>query len=72
VELVKDRTTKAYASEEAVAVMDLCKAKGLLIGKGGLNGNTLRLAPPLSITKDEIGFMLKVLGESLAEVEKKR
>jgi alanine-glyoxylate transaminase/(R)-3-amino-2-methylpropionate-pyruvate transaminase len=72
VELVKDRTSKAYATEEAVAIMDLCKSKGLLIGKGGLFGNVLRIAPPLSINKEEVGFMLKVLAESFAEVEKKR
>jgi alanine-glyoxylate transaminase/(R)-3-amino-2-methylpropionate-pyruvate transaminase len=72
IELVKDRASKAYASEETVKVMDLCKAKGLLIAKGGLFGNVLRIAPPLSINRDEIGFMLKVLGESFAEVEKSK
>jgi 4-aminobutyrate aminotransferase-like enzyme len=34
-------------------VMEAAKAEGLLIGKGGLFGNTLRIAPPLSITEEE-------------------
>jgi 4-aminobutyrate aminotransferase-like enzyme len=64
IELVKDHKTKAYASEEAARFMDLCKDRGLLIGKGGLFGNVVRVAPPLSITKDEIHSMLKIMGES--------
>ncbi|HEX6221709.1 MAG TPA: aspartate aminotransferase family protein [Acidimicrobiia bacterium] len=35
------------------AVMEEAKAGGLLIGKGGLHGNTLRIAPPLTITEEE-------------------
>jgi 4-aminobutyrate aminotransferase len=34
-------------------VMEAAKTEGLLIGKGGLYGNTLRIAPPLSITEEE-------------------
>ncbi len=34
-------------------VMEAAKNEGLLIGKGGLYGNTLRIAPALSITEEE-------------------
>jgi 4-aminobutyrate aminotransferase len=34
-------------------VMEAAKSEGLLIGKGGLYGNTLRIAPPLSVTEEE-------------------
>lgn len=64
-ELVKDRKTKAYATEEAVLLMDACKDRGLLLGKGGMYGNVLRIAPPLSINREEIGFMLRTIEESL-------
>jgi 4-aminobutyrate aminotransferase len=37
----------------ATQVLELCKADGLLIGKGGLHGNVLRIAPPLSLTAEE-------------------
>lgn len=39
--------------ELTAGVMEAAKAEGLLIGKGGLYGNTLRIAPPLSITEEE-------------------
>ena len=34
-------------------VMEAAKVEGLLIGKGGLFGNTLRIAPPLTLTEEE-------------------
>ena len=37
----------------ADGVLEACRAGGLLIGKGGLYGNVLRIAPPLSLTADE-------------------
>jgi len=64
-ELVKDRKTKAYATEETALLMDLCKDRGILLGKGGLFGNVIRIAPPLSINKDEIQLMIKTIDESL-------
>lgn len=40
-------------AELTAEVMEQAKAEGLLVGKGGLYGNTLRIAPPLSITEEE-------------------
>jgi 4-aminobutyrate aminotransferase len=34
-------------------VLEAAREEGLLIGKGGLYGNSLRLAPALSITEEE-------------------
>lgn len=68
VELVKDRATKEPASAECAAVFEKCKEKGLLIGKGGLWGNTLRIKPPMCIHKDDAEFMLAVIDEALGEV----
>ena len=39
--------------EAASTVLEAAREEGLLIGKGGLHGNSLRLAPPLSITEEE-------------------
>ena len=39
--------------QAAATVLEGCKQRGLLIGKGGLHGNCLRIAPPLSLTEDE-------------------
>ncbi len=46
-------------------VMEEARAGGLLIGKGGLHGNVLRIAPPLSITEDEAAEGLEILGSAV-------
>lgn len=66
VELVKDRATKEPASAECAQVFEKCKDLGLLIGKGGLHGNTLRIKPPMCIHKADADFMLEVIGEALS------
>ncbi len=68
VELVKDRTTKEPAKEACAEVFERCKDMGLLIGKGGLWGNTLRIKPPMCITPADATFILEVLDEALAGV----
>src|SRR5438874_4319605 len=73
VELVRDRQTKEPANTEAVDVLELCKERGLLIGKGGLFGNTLRIKPPMCLTKADGSFLADCLDEVLttATAEKK-
>jgi 4-aminobutyrate aminotransferase-like enzyme len=41
--------------------MEEAKSGRLLIGKGGLYGNTLRIAPPLTVTADEVTEGLDIL-----------
>ncbi len=65
VELVKDRTTKEPASAECMAVFEKCRELGLLIGKGGLWGNTLRIKPPMCWTEADAKFMLEVVDTAL-------
>lgn len=65
IELVRDRQTKEPASSEAADVMERCRDRGLVIGKGGLYGNTLRLKPPMCITKDDANFIADCLDEVL-------
>ncbi len=66
VELVKDRATKEPAKEACAEVFERCKDMGLLIGRGGLWGSTLRIKPPMCITAADADFMLAVLDEALA------
>jgi len=42
-------------------IMEEAKSGRLLIGKGGLYGNTLRIAPPLTVTADEVTEGLDIL-----------
>ena len=53
--------------QAAGAIMEEAKADGLLLGKGGLHGNALRIAPPLSLTEDEADEGFEILA---AAVEK--
>ncbi len=67
VELVKDRKTKEPASQLANQVLERCRANGLIVGKGGLYANVVRMSPPLNIPKAGIDEALKILDKSLAE-----
>lgn len=62
VELVQPGT-RTPDPAAATAVLEGAKARGVLIGKGGVNGNVLRIAPPLSITEDEASVALDRLAE---------
>src|SRR3989454_2591445 len=68
-ELVKDRKTKEPAPEATTQVMERARQNGLLIGKGGLYGNTLRLAPMLNTTKPDVDEAIKLLDKSFSEVK---
>ncbi len=52
----------------AVRVLEETRARGLLVGKGGLHNNVIRLAPPMTLTEEEVDEALDVLGESIAAV----
>ncbi|MEZ5404645.1 MAG: aminotransferase class III-fold pyridoxal phosphate-dependent enzyme [Verrucomicrobiia bacterium] len=67
-DLVKDQKAKTPAKEEAAHVMEKCKELGLLVGKGGLNGNIIRMAPPMCITKDDADFLIDAVGTAIASV----
>ncbi len=64
VELVRPGTTEPDAAA-ASAVLEGARRAGLLVGKGGLYGNVLRIAPPLSVTEAEVDDGLGRLEEAL-------
>jgi alanine-glyoxylate transaminase/(R)-3-amino-2-methylpropionate-pyruvate transaminase len=70
VELVRDRQTKEPATEETAGILELAKDRGLLLGKGGLFGNTLRIKPPLCITRDDANFLVDCLDEVLSLIKR--
>ena len=70
VELVLDRETKVPAKDEALEVMELARDMGVLLGKGGLDGNTLRIKPPMCLTEADVDFALEVLDAALKKVER--
>jgi 4-aminobutyrate aminotransferase len=48
-------------------VFELCKRDGLLVGKGGLYGNTIRMGPPLTLTEEEAREGLEILTNAIHE-----
>ena len=68
-ELVQDRTTKAPDAARTTALLEEAKAEGLLIGKGGLYGNVLRISPPMLVSDNEIDEALDKLGSAMARLD---
>jgi alanine-glyoxylate transaminase/(R)-3-amino-2-methylpropionate-pyruvate transaminase len=66
--VVKDRETKEPGSAQCAAVLENARELGLLIGKGGLWGQTIRFAPPMCITEADADFVLEVLDESFSNL----
>jgi 4-aminobutyrate aminotransferase-like enzyme len=67
-ELVKDPQTKEPAPEAARRLLERTRDNGLLIGKGGLYSNVIRLSPMLNIAKSDVDEAVRLLDRSLAEV----
>jgi alanine-glyoxylate transaminase / (R)-3-amino-2-methylpropionate-pyruvate transaminase len=67
-ELVEDETVKnrTPAPQATLRLFEATKARGLLIGKGGLYGNTVRIAPPLNIGKADVDEALRILDDAFA------
>lgn len=67
VELVKDRKSKAFAPDLTVRVVEAMKDQGVLVGKGGLEGNTLRVQPPLCWTAADADRTVATLEQALKD-----
>jgi len=65
VELVREK--KEPAKQEILQVFEATRRRGLLIGKGGLYGNVIRIAPPLNIGKADVDEAVRILDEAFAE-----
>jgi alanine-glyoxylate transaminase/(R)-3-amino-2-methylpropionate-pyruvate transaminase len=68
IEFVKDQATKQPGREECAQAVENARELGLLLGKGGLWGQTIRFAPPMCITKADADFLLAVLDEAIGGI----
>lgn len=73
IELVQDETQKNRTPnpKAVLAIFEETKQRGLLVGKGGLYGNVIRIAPALNIGASEIQDALRILNESFAAVSQR-
>jgi 4-aminobutyrate aminotransferase len=69
VEIVKDRKTKAFGREEAYEIVMKSWRRGIAIILCGQS--TLRIAPPLVITRDQVDFALEIIEGAIREVSNK-
>jgi 4-aminobutyrate aminotransferase-like enzyme len=67
-ELVLDRKTKEPAPTATAELLERTRNNGLLVGKGGLYSNVIRLSPMLNIEKDDVDEAIRLLDKSFAEV----
>jgi alanine-glyoxylate transaminase/(R)-3-amino-2-methylpropionate-pyruvate transaminase len=65
IELVLDRATKEPAKATAIKVLEAAREMGVLLGKGGIDGNVLRIKPPMCITAADAEFAIEVLDRAL-------
>ncbi|XP_060519279.1 alanine--glyoxylate aminotransferase 2, mitochondrial [Cylas formicarius] len=69
VELVQDKgSRKPIEAVKFLRLWEICREQGLIVGKGGLYGNVLRLKPPMCITQEDADFAVEVLKNALSEI----
>jgi 4-aminobutyrate aminotransferase len=68
VEIVKDKETREYAHDERERIVELAFERGILFL--GCGPSTVRISPPLVVSKDEANAAIDVLDECISIVEK--
>ncbi len=69
IEVVKDKKTKEPGVGETQTILNEAKDRGVLLGAGGLDGNVVRIKPPIVLTKDQIDKSLEVIDKSFSVAE---
>ena len=66
IELVQDRQSKAPATHETLRLMEAARRNRILIGRGGLNGNVIRISPPMNVNRADVDQFLQALDKSFS------
>jgi len=67
-ELVEDRVTKAPATAATLALMEAARENHIMLGRGGLYGNCIRLSPPMNISCADVDEFTLRLDAALQKV----
>lgn len=67
-ELVRDRVSREPAPVESKQLMEAARQYGILVGRGGLHGNVIRITPPLNIGCGEIDDFLERLDRAFLSI----
>src|SRR3954468_7144621 len=65
IELVEDRQSRTPATAQTAAVMEAARENRLMIGKGGMFGNVIRVTPPMNVGRSDVDAFIKLLDASL-------
>jgi 4-aminobutyrate aminotransferase len=68
VELVEDRKSKTPATQTTLRLMEAARENRILLGRGGIYGNVLRISPPLNVAKSDVDDFIRQLDLSFAAV----
>ena len=68
IELVLDRNTREPAPEQAKALVNRLRHRGILTGTDGPFNNVVKLKPPMVVSRDDMGFFLRALDQELAQL----
>lgn len=49
--------------------MELTRERGVLFGKGGVNGNILRIQPPMCLSLDDAKYVVDAFEDSLRQIQ---
>jgi len=66
-EIVKSK--KEPAPHFVAEIFESTKEEGLLIGKGGLYGNVIRITPPLTIEKGDIDQAIQIIDRAFEKIQ---
>jgi len=66
IELVTDRKSKTPAAAETLQILEAARENRILLGKGGMYGNVLRISPPMNIGRSDVDNFISMLDKSLA------
>ena len=67
-EIVAPDGSRKPDAQRAAAFVNAAREEGVLIGKGGLYGNAIRIAPPLTVSAAEVDEAAQRMGRALAAV----
>jgi 4-aminobutyrate aminotransferase len=70
IELVEDRRTKVPATAVTAQLLEAARENRIMVGRGGLNGNVLRLSPPMNIGRADVDEFILRLDASFVQVER--
>ena len=68
IELVEDRKSKTPATAATLQVMEAARENRIMVGRGGLYGNVVRLSPPMNISRTDVDEFILRLDAAITKV----